>query len=127
VLVAVETRVRKRGLEMKIVTAKEFLQMPANTLYSKYSPCCMGALEIKGDNVGEIDYYSQQIVDAIDCSSSSEFIDGLLDAQENGTALKMDFNCEGRDGLFDMGQLYAVWDNDDVKGLIARLTFCVSV
>jgi hypothetical protein len=38
----------------------------------------------------------------------------------------MDFDCQGRDGLFDAAQLFAVWEPQDVAVLIARLTLTVA-
>jgi len=39
--------------------------------------------------------------------------------------LTMDFDSYGRDGLFDGDQLFAVWESNDVKALIERLTLCL--
>lgn len=106
---------------MKIVDRKTFIAMPANTLFSKYEPCFFGELEIKGESIGEIDFYVQQIVDAVDANNTEELDEILFDAEENKTSFKMDFSCEGRDGLFDDNQLFAVWERDDVIALIERL------
>jgi hypothetical protein len=37
----------------------------------------------------------------------------------------MDFEYEGRDGLFEEGQLFAVWEKADVASLIERLRRCL--
>lgn len=47
--------------------------------------------------------------------------EALLRGEATGEDLAMDFDCLGRDGLFDRNQLFAVWSADDVRGLIARL------
>ena len=107
---------------MRIVDRKMFLVMPAGTLYSKYSPCVFGDLCIKGQTVGDNDFFSQQINDAIQHNSSDEFADALLSAAKTGADLQMDFYFEGRDGLFDGDQLFAVWSRADVVALIVRLT-----
>lgn len=106
---------------MKIVDRKTFIAMPANTLFSKYEPCFFGPLEIKGESIGEIDFYVQQIADAVDANNTEEFSEILFDAEENKASFKMDLHCEGRDGLFDDNQLFAVWEHDDVIALIERL------
>ena len=106
---------------MKIVNRSDFLSLPVGTLFSKYKPCVFGPLEIKGDNIGRNDFSAQQIADAVYASDSGEFADILFDAEENGSNFKMDLNCEGRDGLFDDDQLFAVWERDDVLSLIERL------
>jgi len=106
---------------MKIVDRKTFLAMPAGVVYSKYEPCCFGPLEIKGDSCGDIDFFSQQIADSVKCGGSDEFADILFDAAETGASFALDFEIEGRDGCFDAGQLFAVWESEDVSALVARL------
>lgn len=111
---------------MKIVNRATFLAMPAETLYSKYAPCFFGPLSIKGDTIGENDFGEQQIADAIESSGSDEFFDLLDRAEHGGESLRMDFDCQGRDGLFDAGQLFAAWEREDVEALIARLQQCLT-
>lgn len=106
---------------MKIVNREEFLKLPSDTLFSLYTPSYFGEITIKGDTILPNDFRYQDINEAVDCRSSEEFSTILHSAQENGTSFKMDFQCWSRDGLYDNDQLYAVWDNDDVKALIVRL------
>jgi hypothetical protein len=110
---------------MKIVDRKTFLSMPPETLFSKYSPCVFGDLMIKGNTVGENDFLCQQIADAIAHDSSNEFADKLTTAQDTGASLAMDFDYEGRDGMYDHDQLFAVWEPADVVALIERLRRCI--
>jgi hypothetical protein len=114
---------------MKIVTRAQLMNLPPNTVYSTYTPCWFGELLIKGvtieNNGKNIDWYEQQIADAIECRNSDEYAAKLDDAQKNGTSLRMDFDCEGRDGMFDHSQLYAVWEPQDVMALVARLQQCL--
>ena len=105
---------------MRIVDRKTFLMLPAGIVYSKYKPCVFGSLEIKGDSIRN-DFFSQQIANAVDCDNSEEFSEILFKAEETGENFKMDFNCEGRDGLYDDDQLFAIWNADDVEALIDRL------
>ena len=105
---------------MKIINRKDFLKMPAGTLFAKYKPCVFGDMMIKGDSLRN-DFFCQQIVDAVDCDNSEEFHDILVDAEENGAAFNLDLNCEMRDGMFDDGELFAVWSEDDVQALVDRL------
>ena len=104
---------------MKIVDRKTFIAMPPGTVFSKYEPCVFGDLLIKGDSLPN-DFCYQQIADAIDCSGSGDYEDKLFLSQETGSSLEMDFDCQGRDGCFDEGQLFAVWERGDVKALILR-------
>jgi hypothetical protein len=107
---------------MKIVDRKTFLALPAGVLYSKYEPCIFGDLNIKGDTVGLGDFSTQEIADAVRCNDSEEFADILFSAAKTGGSFSMDFDCEGRDGLFDGNQLFAIWEPADVAALIERLT-----
>lgn len=105
---------------MKIVNRETFLKMPPETLFSKYQPCVFEDLCIKGDSLRE-DFCYQSITDAIVCDGSDSFTDNLSRAEITGESLQMDFECQGRDGCFDSEQLFAVWEEADVKALISRL------
>ncbi len=109
---------------MKIVNRAEFLKLPENTLFSKYRVCCFGELEIKGKSYPN-DFMSQEINSAIRCDNSDEFLRQLEQARAEGVSLSMDFDVEGRDGLFENDQLFAVWEDEDVEELIARLLKCL--
>jgi hypothetical protein len=50
----------------------------------------------------------------------TEYIDTHI-RLENGEEIPLDFDCQGRDGLFDLDQLFAVWSDSDVEALITRL------
>lgn len=112
---------------MRIVDHKTFLSLPAGTVFSKYEPYAFDSLAIKGSSIGDIDFFVQEIETAVDSDHSGDFYDKLDAAQTKGASLAMDFNCESRDGLFEPGQLFAVWEKADVEGLIARLQQCVAV
>jgi hypothetical protein len=108
---------------MKIVNRQQFLALPANTVFARYAPCYMEALEIKGDSMPN-DFFVQQIADAVDSHDSGEFAALLEAALETGSSVPMDFNCQYRDGGFNEGQLFAVFEKQDVQALIARLQEC---
>ena len=105
---------------MKIVNRETFLELPPGTLFSKYRHCYMEALEIKGDSLRN-DYCFQQIAEAIACTSSVQHTDLLDDMATAGLSVPVDLNCQGRDGCFEMDQLFAVWEHADVEALVARL------
>ncbi len=109
---------------MKIVNRETFLKLPANTLFSKYEPQFFYEIGIKCDTTSD-DYFCSEIVDAADCTSSDDMRDKLEDAEENGTELAMCFDTQGRDGMFDQDQLFAVWSTKDVEQLIVRLKECL--
>lgn len=107
---------------MRIVNRTTFLSMPPGTLYSEYEPVNFGQLCIKGHTTpNDIDFYSEQISDAVDAKGSTEFFDILLRAQETGESFPLAFDSEGRDGQYNHEQRYAVWERADVEALIVRL------
>lgn len=114
---------------MKIVTREQFMKYPAETLYTTYDPCYFGPLLIKGDTIEHdgknIDWYEQQIADAVEAHDSGEWANKLIEAQRTGGSVGFDFDCQGRDGLFEDKQLYAVWEPQDVIALVSRLQECL--
>jgi hypothetical protein len=109
---------------MKIVDLKTFRSLPNNTVFSKYEPCILGELKIKG-KTWEVDFVASSIADAIAQSGSVEFTDLLESAEHDGISLAMDFDSEMRDGCFEDKQLFAVWEETDVRKLIERLKLCL--
>jgi len=110
---------------MKIIDRKTFLSLPDETLFSKYEPCVFGDLTIKGATVGTNDFLTQQISDAVAYNDSGDFGYIMETARETGCSIYMDFDCMGRDGLFDEEQLFAIWETADIVALIDRLKMLV--
>ena len=110
---------------MKIVDRKTFLELPENTLFSKWASCVFGDLTIKGAS-WEHDFLTQEIASAVECNDSGEFADLCDDAARTGKSIAINLDCMGRDGCFDEGQMFAVWEAEDVLALIERLKACVS-
>ena len=109
---------------MKIVNLKTFRELPSNTVFSKYQPCIFDEIQIKGET-WEVDFLAQSIHDAIKCSRSKEYGELLLRAEKTGESVAFDFDCQERDGLFEDEQLFAVWEEADVRALIERLKLCL--
>lgn len=115
---------------MKIVKRPEFLEMPPGTVFRKYGPMNFGDLMIKGATIvpprgGVSDFYCAS-TDTIECGGSDQLCDRMEDAEKTGTSYPMDFNTEGRDGMYDEdSQLFAVWEASDVLNLIRRLQECL--
>jgi hypothetical protein len=114
---------------MKIVTRAQFMEYPAETVFSNYTPCYFGHLEIKGDSIihdgRPIDWLYQPISDAVESKDSRELFEKLIASAKSGESLSLDFECQSRDGMFDDRQLYAVWEPRDVAALMLRLHRCV--
>ena len=115
---------------MRIMNRKDFLLLPENVVFSKFEPCFFRDLMIKGGTILDdagigIDFYAQQINDAVECDNSGMFADILFSAVETGSSFEMDFDCQGRDGMFEEKQLFAVWERKDILKLVKRLIECV--
>lgn len=105
---------------MKILNRKQFLELPGQVLFSKYEPCVFGDLTIKSDTMGN-DFLVQYLNSSIKCKGSGDFADILENAEDTGVSIEIDLDSMGRDGCFDKDQLFAVWEEKDVRLLIARL------
>ena len=113
---------------MRIVDRKEFLKLPENTVYSLFAPCVFDGLLIKASpaNFMPNDWLYDDLICPVDADSSCASADVLLAADEDSSlSIQMDFNCTGRDGSFDQNQKFAVYEMDDIRGLIARLSDCL--
>ncbi|KQM88645.1 hypothetical protein ASE67_02575 [Sphingomonas sp. Leaf23] len=108
---------------MRIVDRATFLAMPAGTLFAKAdTPNCygFGPLTLKGETTGN-DFYEQRLIGDVEGADDSERWIQAYDAMVAGEAKAIDLDIEGRDGLFDDDQLFAVFDRSDHINLIKRL------
>ena len=106
---------------MKIINREKFLKMPYGTVYAKYKPFVFEELCIKEESL-EDDWFYSDIVDAIDLYQEEGFEEILLRAEKTGNTIHMDFHTLCRDGCFDPDQLFAVFEIQDVKALIYKLS-----
>lgn len=116
---------------MRIVDRKTFLALPAGTVFMKWPEqpadgghfdlAHSGRLQIKWDTVGE-DFVCQDLVPFPegwqDCGDISNNQIAMLRGEEGKPA---DYDCAGRDGLFDREQLFLAWDKDAHRKLIELL------
>ena len=105
---------------MRIINLEEFRKMPENTIFMKFQPDVFESLAIKGET-WDVDFLYSSITDDLVCRSSDEYSDLLDSARLHGKSIKVGFDNEGRDGCFDNDQLFAVYENDDILGLISVL------
>lgn len=116
---------------MRIVDRKTFLAMPEGTVFSIYDQSIIREPKVKTKSLGSggelVDFCYTSLADEVDCSGSFERRDGIMDlAEREGTPFSLSFNTQCRDGDFDPHQLFAVWDRDDVEGLISRLQIALT-
>jgi hypothetical protein len=107
---------------MKIINLKQFLDMPKGTVFSKYEPCCFTGLMIKDMNCGDIDFYYMTLLGNVDSNDTGDFFDKCEEAQKTGKSLKLDFDVIGRDAAYNKDQLFAIYEEEDIKGLVKSLT-----
>ena len=95
--------------DMKVVNRKEFLAMPAGTLYTEFKPCYANGFAIKHDTLDNGDdwFYTELIASSVVC-------DGLVEMND-GKELPYDSNWQGRDGGFDQDQLFIVYSPVDIQ------------
>lgn len=115
---------------MKIVNKKEFYKLPEGTLYSEYDPCIFHSLFIKeatlyNSDRDPIDYVEMDLIGNLDVQNSDEYIDTLDISEKTGNSFKLDFENYGRNGMYQDDQLYAVYEKEDIEGLINVLKQCV--
>ena len=109
---------------MKIVNRKDFMEFPRGTLFCEYDPEIFGELLIKGDTIVHdgvnADWQYQEIQNSIKgcCSKRSDILD---EAEVKGTSFELDLHALSRDGCYDDDQMYCIWEEKDVEGLIQRL------
>lgn len=115
---------------MKIVHREQFLALPAGVIYAKFTPCIFGDLAVKGDSVLPAvaipgttttgDWYYHDFIE-LDVTDSGEWADKLFEGMAKDVSIPMDFETIGRDGFYDKDQLFAVFEKEDVFGLIHML------
>lgn len=116
---------------MRIVDRKTFLTLPAGTVFAKHravegvsarQSLCFDEVAIKGETVAGVDFVVQDLFPwPEDCNDSSEWSDAIAAAFDGKETAPLDYECSARDGLFDQDQLFAVWDVEDTRRLVARL------
>src|SRR6187549_2874777 len=95
--------------------------MPAGTVFSKYVPHFFESLEIKEDTSGTNDYWSIELAGPIDSISMEDFAEKCEAMALRGESVPVNLTDYTRDGLYDAGQLFAVWERADVVSLISKL------
>lgn len=103
---------------MKIINKEEFMKMPSGTLYSEFKPCIFNDLMIKGETIGS-DYLYMSLIGNV--CHEGDFASFIFDRLDNSKDFHLDFNLYSRDGLYDNDAMYAVYDKNDIIGLIDTL------
>ena len=115
---------------MKLVRLDEFLEMPKGVVFMKYQPDMFYGLAIKGDSLDNGpeycgDFFYTDMIDSI--KGCRMQVEDLARDVEMGydASFPLDFDGFCRDGCFEPGQLFAVYEKTDLDGLIDKLKTCV--
>ena len=105
---------------MKVVDRKEFLAMPAGTLYTKFKPCYTDGLAIKHDTLDNGDdwFYTELIASTVEDNGDIKL--------DNGEELPFSADWIGRDGAFDPEQMFIVYSPADVIAFAETLAKLVN-
>jgi len=108
---------------MKILNWKDFIQTPKETVFSYYKDGSFSDLCIKTSDINEMsnDFLHDRILDAIEHDDTGEFFDKCSRMIDEGISVPMDFDFTGREGYYERDQLFAIYEEADVKLLIDRL------
>lgn len=111
---------------MRIVSKQEFYKLPKGTICAKYEPQVLGEpfikLEVWYDADGNpFEYLEQPLWGWVESDGSANESRILHNAEITGASFKMDYEVSTRDGMFDKKQMYAVWEEEDVQGVINLL------
>lgn len=100
---------------MKIVNRKDFLQLPAGTIFCKGVKWCFDNLSVKGHS-WENDFLYVDLCN-IDATDSGQWVDRLEDSLRNGTSYPINNNA-ARDGIFDEDAIFLIFEEKDLNFLI---------
>lgn len=117
---------------MRIVDRKTFLELPAGTVFMKFPAqpedgsyinlADDGEVQIKWRTCAGVDFVSQNLVPFPEgWKDSGDIADDQVAMLRGDEGKPADYDCAGRDGLFDEGQLFLVWNEVDHEKLIELL------
>lgn len=108
---------------MRIVKKPEMMKIleKENVIYSEVNGYIIDGL-YGGLQSDFSDILYNDLLTSIYSNSSNEYFDILDDAKENGSEFKLDLECTCREGMFDDDQEYMVYDKDDIKQLVDKLS-----
>lgn len=103
---------------MRIVNRETFLAMPAGTLFAKFEPNVFGPLHLKADTYGN-DFVCVDLIPSFEGVRDSGGEDDVLARMVDGEpSPPLNYDSYGRDGFFDQDQLFAVFEERDVRALL---------
>jgi len=102
---------------MKIVSRTELLKLPIGIVYSYYRYHGFEGLYEKGRSLSNDWIYA----DMLDNVGGSDERSDIIFAAEEGAEFHMDLECGSRDGAFNDGDMFAIYDKRDIDSLVRHL------
>lgn len=105
---------------MRMVNLKQFLALPAGTIYHEYKRCITGPLSKKHDTISDKDWI-EETFEGMPKSNGSEELFDRLDEMEKGKSFPLEHEGTSRNSLYRDEQLFIVYERDDIVTLMLKL------
>ena len=105
---------------MRILDFDTFLALPPGALFAICDGYVVRGLQLKGESIGNIDFYYVDLSTCFDWGSSDEFIGGL-DRMRAGEGIWSNLDTVSRDGVYDRSRVFLVWEPEDIQSLVRVL------
>ncbi len=105
---------------MKVYSRAEFLKLPSGTLFCKGEPWAFGGMQVKGDTLDNCNDFFCLGLEWVDASDSGEATDRLEEMLRTGASYPMEESF-GRDGCFDVKDVFLVYEMADLERLAVYL------
>lgn len=114
---------------MKIISRKDFFQLPENTLFCKFEPNVFGEVQIKvseSDNEEICDFITNGFTECVESRGEEQ----EYEARSNlklGSEFRWAENQTSRDGMFEGDNvMFCIFDNQDIQQYINKLKTCIN-
>lgn len=109
---------------MRIVKRPELLKIleKENIIYSEVNDYVIDGLYEGLCSDYESDFIYNDLLTSLDVNDSDEYFDTLANAKDYGVEFRLDLDCTSRDGLFNDDQEYMIYDKEDIKKLVDKLS-----
>jgi len=112
---------------MRVLRCKDFLDLPAGTLYCKGAEWHFGDMQVKGETFDN-DWFTRTLNWPL-AQDTGEAINKLETSLNGGSGFSLE-DAESRDGCFDPDALFLVYEEKDLRELkevIDRAVHVISV